>query len=59
MALLPRSYHGILQFLPISCQDLTKISMEGRPGQSIAFQRNFDEIILVVEGNYQIFNRTI
>ena len=27
MALLIRSYHDILQFLAISCQDLTKISM--------------------------------
>ena len=25
MALLIRSYHDILQFLPISCQDLAKI----------------------------------
>ena len=35
LALLIRSYHDILQFLPISWQDLTKISMEGRPGESI------------------------
>ena len=31
-ALLIRSCHDILQFLARSCQDLTKISMEGRPG---------------------------
>ena len=32
MAPLIRSYDDIVQFLARSCQDLTKISMEGRPG---------------------------
>ena len=32
MALLIRSYNDISQFLAISRQDLTKISLEGRPG---------------------------